>query len=595
MSKKDQDGKGKWMNYVGLSVLAVCYVGAIWNVISAKRQEQRADVIRLVHWQLELGVRDGLQTLIEQFEAYKASQGQAVEVVQIPIPERAYNQYVTTQLIGGTAPDMIQVGKFQEEYLGRYFYPLSRVLQAPNPFLAMRLEALKAKTALSENERQELDALEIYADQPWMDSFTDGLRGQFRSNFQEYFAVGFSTFTVRMYYNKDLFRKVLGHDRPPRNYDELLNFSRKITEYARAHQLDLLPVASSQYQVGVFKTRYLAELTADLYRDIDVDHSGSADGYEFLMAMLRGELTPWNAQYQAAIEVVQNMAEFFPKGFMSMGREDSGFSFVQGKAGMITSGSWDALSYLKKIQDQPEESRFEVGIFDLPSIDKNHPEYGPFADGRASEAGAGTGFAFGITRFTRHYDLCIEFLQFSTTPEMNTEVNRIAGWIPVVHGATTSEILKAFEPSFIGYFGHTLFEVLPGGKVKLLEDQLYWPLISGDFGYDTYAERFWKEAPPEAATDYKRMYDGSQEAIPNRQIRRSAFLANVVFGDQDPESRTAREIQLQRTLQPLIGYQLEQKRADRLMALTLEQVPADRKYQEFNEAFFKALEREMSQ
>lgn len=595
MSKSDKEGKGKWMNYLGLSVLAICYVGAIWNVISAKRQEKRADVIRIVHWQLELGVRDGLQSMINQFEAFKSAQGQAVEVVQIPIPERAYNQYVTTQLIGGTAPDMIQIGKFQEEYLGRYFYPLSRILQNPNPFLAKRLAELKTQASLTPIEAKEMDALEIYADQSWMDSFTDGLRGQFVTNFQEYFGVGFSTFTVRMYYNKDLFRKVLGHDRPPRNFDELLYICQKITNYAEENQLDLLPVASSKYQVDVFKGRYLSELTADLNRKYDMDLSGSLEGYETLMAMLRGDFTPWNEQYKAAIEVVQNLAEFFPKGFMSMGREDSGFSFVQGKAGMITSGSWDALSYLKKIQDQPEESRFEVGIFDLPSIDKQHPVYGQFADGRSSEASAGTGFAFGITRFTRNFDLCVEFLQFSTTPQMNTELNKIAGWIPVVHGATTSEMLEPFEPNFIGYFGQTSFQVMPGGKTTLLEEQLYWPLISGDFGYDTYAERLWKEAPPEAATDFKRMYQGSKESIPNRQIRRTAFLANVVFGDQDPQKRSAREIQLQRTLQPLLGYQLEQKNADRMMAITRDQVPAEDKIQEFNDNFFKALEREMSQ
>jgi ABC-type glycerol-3-phosphate transport system substrate-binding protein len=128
------DKNSNWMNYLGLGILLICYVGAIWNVVSAKRQEQRADVIRLVHWQLELGVRDGLQELIEQFEAYKANQGQAVKVVQIPIPERAYTQYVTTQLIGGTAPDMIQIGRFPTEYLGRYFYPLSPVVQKKKPF-----------------------------------------------------------------------------------------------------------------------------------------------------------------------------------------------------------------------------------------------------------------------------------------------------------------------------------------------------------------------------------------------------------------------------------------------------------------------------
>jgi ABC-type glycerol-3-phosphate transport system substrate-binding protein len=349
MAKSNKDGGAAWVNYVGLLILLVCYAGAFWNVISTKRQESRADVIRLFHWQLELGVRDGLQNLIDQFEEYKKNQGQAVEVVQIPIPEKAYNQYVTTQLIGGTAPDMIQIGMFPLEYLGRYFYPLSPYLQEPNPFNQARLEELKSAETLQDEEKELEDALSAHADGPWMNSFTDGLRSQFRQDFQEYFGVGFSAFTVRMYYNKDLFQKALGHSNPPGSYAELLEFAEGIHEYAQKTGVDVLPIASSQYQVDVFRYRYIGNLTSKLTREFDLDRSGVADGIEKLMAMLRGDFTPWTPEYAAAIKAVQQLADFFPKGFMALGREDSGFAFVQGRAAMITSVSTDAMSYMNKI------------------------------------------------------------------------------------------------------------------------------------------------------------------------------------------------------------------------------------------------------
>lgn len=464
MAKSDKDGGVAWVNYVGLLILLVCYVGAFWNVISTKRQESRADVIRLVHWQLELGVRDGLQSLIEQFEEYKKEKGQSVEVVQIPIPEKAYNQYVTTQLIGGTAPDMIQIGKFPAEYLGRYFYPLSPYLQAPNPFNKSRLEELESVETLTEEEEELKEALTSHAEGPWMNSFTDGLRGQFQEIFQEYFGVGFSTFTVRMYYNKDLFQQALGHTNPPGSYAELLEFAEGIHEYGRKTGKNVLPIASSQYQVSVFRQRYIGNLTFNLNQQFDLDQSGSAEGLEKLMAMLRGDFTPWTPEYAAALKAVQQLADFFPKGFMALGREDSGFAFVQGRAAMITSGSWDALSYLNKIRNQPADSRFEVGIFDLPVITSNDEQFGEYSVGRSSEAATGTGFAFGITRFTRHLNLCVEFLQFATTPEQNTELNRIAGWIPVVHGAVPGELMKNFEPNYVGYFGNVMFDVMGGGE-----------------------------------------------------------------------------------------------------------------------------------
>ncbi|MEX2606018.1 MAG: extracellular solute-binding protein [Kiritimatiellia bacterium] len=594
MGKSNKDGGAAWVNYVGLFILLVCYAGAFWNVISAKRQESRADVIRLVHWQLELGVRDGLESLIEQFEAYKKEQGQTVEVVQIPIPERAYNQYVTTQLIGGTAPDMIQTGMFPTEYLGRFFHPLSVYLQQPNPFNQARLNELESADNLSEDEQKLKEALSSYADGPWMNAFTDGLRSQYQETFQEYFGVGFSTFTVRMYYNKNLFQKALGHSRPPESYAELLEFAKGIQRYAQESGEEVLPIASSKYQVNVFKHRYMANLTGNLARKFDLDRSGGADGLEKLMAMLRGDFTPWTPEYAAAIDAVQQLAIFFPKGFMALGREDSGFAFVQGKAAMITSGSWDALSYLNNIKNQPADKRFEVGIFDLPVITAEDEQFGEYAVGRSSEAAAGTGFAFGITRYTRHLDLCVEFLQFATTPEKNTELNLIAGWIPVVHGAVPGELMKNFEPNYVGYFGATSFDIMPGGKALLLEDQIYWPFISGDFGYDTYAERLWQALPAEAATDFKRMYESSKESIPNRQLRRSAFLSTMVLGEQSQEARITNEVNLQRSLEPLLKLMINQKKIDHMLAKTLDQTPDDPRVQAFNQAFFRALDRETS-
>lgn len=589
------DGSSTWINIIGLLLLGVCYVGAIWNVVTTRREETQSNTIRLVHWQLELGVRDGVQALIEDFEAYKRGMGEPVKVVQIPIPEQVYSQYVTTQLIGGTAPDMIQIGKFPQEYLGRFFYPLSKHVEEPNPEMARRRDELIGREELTEKEQTELAALHALADQPWMDSFTDGLRSQFQTDFQEYYGVGFSTFTVRMYYNKDMFQRILGHDRPPRSYEEFIEFSREIEAFAEEAGESIQPIASSKYQADVFKNRYFSEITPDLVRAMDYTLLGAPEGVEKLAAMIQGVYTPWNPEYEAAVKVLLEIAEFFPKGFMSLGREDSGFSFVQGKAGMITSGSWDALSYLKKIEDQPEENRFEVGIFDLPSISTDHPVFGKYADGRASESDSGTGFAFGITRHTRNFDLCLEFLQFATTPDMNTKVNESAGWIPVIQGATPRELLKNFQPNVVGYFGNARLEVLPNGKVKLEDDQLFWVLIQGDISYEEYAERLWDRLPVAAATDYKRLYEGSMESVPNRQLRCSAFLANVVFGDEGVETRTAREIKFLRSLQPLVALLTMQPIADELMRRARAEVPDDPRILEFVEKFDRALQRELTQ
>jgi len=181
----------------------------------------------------------------------------------------------------------------------------------------------------------------------------------------------------------------------------------------------LIPIASSKYQTSSFKFAYLDAMTQDISIRGDLNLDGWFGEYERLAAVLRGMSGPHCEQYRAALEITRRLADHFPKGFMSLGRMDSGFSFVQGRSAMITSGSWDAKSYLKKIQDQPEGRRFEVGIFRVPMIDPDDPEFGRFFDGKTSEATSGTTFSFGVTRFSKNLDLCVEFLKFCTTPENN--------------------------------------------------------------------------------------------------------------------------------------------------------------------------------
>lgn len=540
MAKPEKENNRSYLNWLGLTVLLVCYLGALANVVKMKKAEAEFDTIRITHWQLELGVRDGLDAAIADFEAKKAAEGEKVRIVQIPVTERAYQQYVTTQLIGGTAPDMIEIGFFPEELLSRYFMPLSKIIQQPNPLLEERYQKLAALPERTEKEQTELDLLATLKDKPWMDTFTDGLRSQFNDRLQEYYGVGFSQFTIRMFYNKDLFKKILGHDDPPKTFRELINDCQLIKEYDNGEAESIIPVASSKYQAQVFKSRYISSMTSDLVRHYDLDMDGWNTGPENLVALLTGEWTPYDEQYRAAIQVIDELAQYFPKGFMSLGRMDSGFSFVQGQAAMITSGSWDARSYLKKIQDQPEGRRFEVGIFDIPMISKDDEKYGQFADGQISEASSGTGFSFGITRLSKHPELCIEFLQFCTTPHNNTILNEKAEWIPSVRGAEATDMLKKFEPNYVGYWGQMNFDV--GDRTRILGQQVYWPYISGEIDYDEYARRLMKEHPAQAAVDFARAYNGFTESLPNRYARRSAWLISSMIGPAEEQADAQRKL-----------------------------------------------------
>lgn len=346
------------MTVIGLAILLACYLGAIWNVFQVKKDELflGKKVIRLCHWQLEMGVRSAIEEVGKLYEKEHPD----CSVIQIPLTERVYGQWVTTQLIGRTAPDIIEVGFFNvNEYLGRYFIPLTDVLRKPNPY--------------NKDNR--------FKSTPWMETFTDGLQNAYKPELVDFFSVGFSQFNVRIFYNKNLFRRILGSDAPPKTLEEFCAISERIMDYAKGRNaeieaynlanppkwysslpfmpqsvkkpISLAPIASSRYQVNFFKSRYSSMLTADRSIAADLQLTGRPLPSDFLYGLVNGSLTVDDPQFKAANEIVRDLAKYFPAGFMSIDRMDSGFSFVQGRTAMISSGSWDASSFLEQIRNQP--------------------------------------------------------------------------------------------------------------------------------------------------------------------------------------------------------------------------------------------------
>src|SRR3981189_3964284 len=107
-------------------VIAVFCWAAV--TIAMRRNEEtpgNAVTIRLAHWQLEVGVRDGLAEAAAEYRKLHPN----VQIIQEAIPEATYGQWMSTQLMGGTAPDIVQAGMVEGHLMTafflRYFVPLS--------------------------------------------------------------------------------------------------------------------------------------------------------------------------------------------------------------------------------------------------------------------------------------------------------------------------------------------------------------------------------------------------------------------------------------------------------------------------------------
>jgi len=443
------------------NVLAIVFLGVCFLLSMAKIRRTHEQVydptkknLRIAHWQLELGFREGLDRVIEEYERLHPD----VSIEQVAINEQFYLQVMNTHLVGGTAPDMIEIGQgMQKRYIPKYFDPVSSYIRQVNPY----------------NAGTDLEHV------PWQDTFIDGMRGSYMPETGEYYGIPVSSSTVRIFYNKDLFERVTGSDRPPQTFERMMDICRRIEAYADRHDLTLVPIAGSRYNSPIFFSWYRAAFLSQYQDVLDVDLSGVVDPWELYLGLRKGKVHWDDPINRAAYELILELSQHFQKGFMAVYREQAAFLFVQGRAAMMTTGSWDAGSVFR-------QADFRVGIFNFPLPTRNG-RYGPYVRGRPTEATAGTGSGFGVCRFSRHKDVAIDFLQFLTCRRVNERFTRAIDWIPGIIAAQPRENLKVFLPDPTGFTGG--FSWTWGTPNQLLYHGAEAQFVQGEITFEQFGQK----------------------------------------------------------------------------------------------------------
>ena len=134
----DDREKRPWGAYLGFGLVVISYIAALTNVFRTGQEQTWTNkkVIRICHWQLETGFREAFEWVIGEYEKIHPD----VKVIQLAIPDKAYQQYIVTQFVGRTAPDIIEAGQLANSSeatnstIARYFYGLSELVYQPNPY-----------------------------------------------------------------------------------------------------------------------------------------------------------------------------------------------------------------------------------------------------------------------------------------------------------------------------------------------------------------------------------------------------------------------------------------------------------------------------
>ncbi|WP_269522651.1 extracellular solute-binding protein [Coraliomargarita parva] len=442
--------------------------------------EVSGKVIRVAHWQLEPGFREALQWAMDEYNNLPEVKEAGVSVMQTPIAERVYNQFMNVHLISGTAPD-IAVKNSSElikgNALAKFYAPLGSYTASPNPYNQPEFQVEGLPTKLST----------FLSDTKWKDTFFDGLQGGYEETLSDYYAIPICTWGgMRFIYNLRILGEVkdyaanlaaeatqpewmsglwrtaaneegylpeasalawLKTDEVPQTLGQFMFYCAAVQAYA-ADNSDayLVPIAGSKYSANDIATLYSVEFLSAPWKELSLELGKKSTALEALAAFDRGLWSFDSPFLREMIEFQRLVCQFYPNGFLGLDREQAQRRFVLGQAAILSTGGWDATSIYQGIAERSDpKDRFEVNIAIKPLAVEGERWF-EFLDMRSTEADAKGGVPFAINKQSPNFDWALDFLRFLSSHRINEGFSQRAGWLPVIVGAKPPERVAAFMP-----------------------------------------------------------------------------------------------------------------------------------------------------
>lgn len=410
----------RWLA-TGLLILLI-YASASWmqldRILAETSRDQRI-VLRFAHWQLESGMREAFEHMAQRYMELHPH----VRVEPMAIPGNVYTQWLNTQLVGETAPDIVMFdSRFSAEVqqMTRFFEPLSRWLVQPNPY----------------NRGTPLENV------PWRLTFLDGLRNRatYNEQLRDYFAVSLCSHAMLMFYNRDLMTRITGSPEPPATFTAWIALGEKI----RAEHPDLVHVAGAK-DYSVWLMAMLANQSVTRWL-LQADHGlrFSVNGTDLFADLLAGRWDVDSPAIQSALQIIRAVGQQMTPGFLQLDKSTALGSFVRGEAVSLYSGTWDYPS-LAALAD------FEIGGFMVPVPTAAEPPYGGHALLPAVSGVLSTAMPFFLNRQSAHQAVAIDFLHYLTSMEGNALFAREGKLMPAIIGVQTGPALRRFKANYDGH------------------------------------------------------------------------------------------------------------------------------------------------
>lgn len=439
----------KLINTAGFGLVGIAYLASLIYVFMPRHavtEKPGQITLRVAHWQLEKGLCQSFDRLAAEF----TRQHPNIRIEQLVVPERIFPNWLVTQLIGGTAPDLIEIGYgIDDERIARFFVPLSLYVEQPNPYnMGTPLEQV-----------------------PWRETFLDGMFSSYNGTLQDYYSAGLNMHTIRLYLNRGLYEKVMGTGAPsPRQFSDLETVFERLEEYNyRNPRQPVVAIAGSDYNGPLLLDQYLSSQTQKLILRLNPLLDFAPSKVDIQLAFLLGQWSFDTPEVQSGLALQHQIGRNLPPGFQSLRREDATFYFLQSRALMIVSGSWD-------VRTLKAQAPFPIDIVSIPLPGPDNPQFGKYVLGPFAENNE-VATRFGITRQSKHPAAALAFLQYMTSQRGNQLFADTSYWLPSIVGVTVPEPIRAFTPITDGYIPGFAFNAF-GADARLVVSQnlyrLYW-------------------------------------------------------------------------------------------------------------------------
>lgn len=404
---------------LAVTLLLAAYALSARHLFRPSEKNAPRVTLRFAHWQLEAGMREAFDQVAQRYMQLHPD----VRVEQLAVPGTVYKQWLSTQLAGGTVPDLVSFNSADPTLvaqLPRHFVAISRWLEEPNPY--------NAGTRL--------------AGVPWRLTFIDGGRNRstYLDQYRNYYAVGLSTQSMRMFYNRDLLRKITGRDTPPANFQAWLDLCQRVRDYRPGLQ----PVAGSREQLNWLMPSFVNQATQRWVLASDHELRYSATATDFFSDCLRGRWSLRSPEVQKSLRLALAFGGQMPPGFLQLDRDSATQAFLRGEALSIPSGTWD-------YPTMRAQASFAIGAFRVPLPADDDRVYGGDALQPVSDGSLSTAMPFYLAKQSRHQAEAIDFLRFVTSLEGNRLFSHASHWMPAVEGVPLDDELKPFQRIYDGY------------------------------------------------------------------------------------------------------------------------------------------------